>query len=107
MTGQKEGYMEEKDVHCYFCGKGAKALVQGESRNVEVRCSGCPPYELTNMTLKSYFERENDKELLNEEHKKMLIEYLKKNFEPAQYEPVRITTQVIEKITGLKTAKPS
>ncbi|NIM91771.1 MAG: hypothetical protein GTO17_12590 [Candidatus Aminicenantes bacterium] len=99
--------MEEKDVDCYFCGKGAKSLVKSESQNVEVRCLGCPPYELTNITLKSYFEKENKKELLNEQHKKLLIEYLKKNFKPAQYEPVRITTQVIEQVTGLKTPRPS
>jgi len=95
--------MEEKEVNCYLCGKEAKEEIQTESLNVRVRCPECPYYELTNMVMISYFKREDGKELFNDEHKKMIIEHLKKKFDSEQYEPTRITTQTIEDLTGIRT----
>lgn len=96
--------MEERKIRCYLCG--SEVLQEEEydtSRNVRVNCSKCMKYELTDMAIKFYFKRDNGKELLNQEDKEKLSEYVRRHYNPEKVIPVRIDTRMIEVLTGKKS----
>lgn len=88
--------MKERKIYCYLCGN--KAIQEEEydtSRNVRVRCPDCTFYELTNGAIKFYISRENGKDVLSQNHKYTLSEYIKRTYD-LKNQPVRIDSNKIK-----------
>jgi len=93
--------MEERKIKCYLCGNES---IQKEgydtSRNVRVNCQKCMKYELSGMVIKFYLKRENGKELLKQDDKEKLSEYVQKHYDSVKRTPVFLDTKIVETITG-------
>lgn len=96
--------MEERKIKCYLCESEANQEEGYDtSRNVRINCPKCTKYELTDMAIKFYFKRDNGKELLNQEDKEKLSEYVRRHYNPEKVIPVRIDIKMIEVLTGKKS----
>lgn len=82
-------------IKCYFCGDDAiERDAPNTSGNVIVDCSYCKSigYEVTDLARRFYLDRDN---ILNEEDREKLSQHIR--------EPVMMTTEIIEKITGKRS----
>jgi len=84
----------ERKIKCYLCGSDAvEQDAPNTSRSVIVKCSYCKSigYKITSGVRKYFLDRKN---ILNEKDKEKLSYYVR--------EPVQITMEIIEKLTGKK-----
>ena len=86
--------MTHPKIKCYLCGEEATLLEPDTSGDKIVECRCCANrYRLTSFALKFFFERQDEKEILNDHDKAKLSEYVYKHVVP-------INPDVIKKVTG-------
>ena len=86
--------MTHPEIECYLCGEKATLLEPDTSRDKIVECGRCANrYRITRAALKFFFEREDKKEILNNDDKEKLSKYVYEHV-------VWINPDSIKKITG-------
>jgi hypothetical protein len=100
--------MEPIKINCFLCSNNEAKKYEsvGASRNITVECPECTSYQVSDMAIMFFFERKNGKKLLEEHDNKKLIGYVKRHYEQRK-EPLLITTDFIEKVTGKRSIHTS
>jgi hypothetical protein len=95
--------LDKRKIKCYLCRQEAEERdTDDTTMNVLVKCPECSEYILSYSGMKYYFERPEGSALLKSEHKKKLSINVKKHFNK-KGEPLVLNTQIIEKITKVKS----
>ena len=95
---KKEREAKEK-IECYCCGKNA---LQGDSpdktEHKVVECPHCQTYEITDEAIEFFFSKDDTKELLSDEEREKVSEYIQENFDPLHPSPVQLHIRDIDLI---------
>ncbi len=101
--------MEERTINCYFCGKDAIHIMESvEPRNLRIKCEHCKVYELEHKVRLFHYDKNlnslcysaGGKKELPQELKDKLSEYVRKKFNTETRDPVLITVNVFQSVTG-------
>jgi hypothetical protein len=93
--------MKEYKTKCYLCGntRAEEATGRiGESKKIE--CATCSYYEITMKAFTHYFNREDEREILDATDLAKLSQHVQRNYNPFTQKPVQLNIEDIKRITG-------
>lgn len=91
--------MKQHPAICYLCGSEAIEIsdFNVRSRDIVIQCSGkCKPYALPPISLITFFNRPDGKQL-SDDGKKKLIDFLEDKYEG---HPIRLSPRTIRIVAG-------